>query len=123
MRNSLKDDGFTIELGYEWYFKQEWNYMRVTAEKNTLPLKEGSEEEFITEHFWGYTQLASGKTSEYQVEHPRWNIHKVTSHDFYCNTKALYGDDFHPYLQQKPVSVFLAQGSDVKVYPRKLWSF
>ena len=123
MKNSLQENDKTVTVKYEWLVTNEWNYLQVKADKNTTPLKEGSEEEFITEHFWGYTKLASGNTSEYQVEHPRWNIHHVTSHDFYCNTEELYGPDFHPYLQQKPLSAFLAQGSDVKVYPRKLWKF
>ncbi len=123
MRNTFLEEDNHISLGYEWYYENEWNHLQVTAEKSTTPLPENSEAEFITEHFWGYTKLASGNTSEYEVAHPRWNIHKVLSHHFYCNTKALYGDDFHPYLQQQPVSAFLAQGSDVKVYPRKLWKF
>lgn len=121
MKNSLVETDTTIEVTYEWQYNNERNYLLAVAEKATTALKEDSEEEFITEHFWGYTKLKSGYTSEYQVEHPRWRIHKVLSHDFYCNTKELYGDDFHPYLQQPPVSAFLAQGSDVKVYPRKLW--
>jgi len=123
MRNSFTDDGTSLEVKYEWLYKNEWNYLLIKAESNHSPLIEGSEQEFITEHFWGYTKLASGKTSEYHVEHPRWNIHKVVSHDFCCNTKELYGDGFHSYLQQKPGSVFLAEGSDVKVYPRKVWKF
>jgi hypothetical protein len=31
----------------------------------------GSEEEFITEHYWGYTRQRDGGTIEYRVEHPR----------------------------------------------------
>lgn len=123
MKNSLKDSGANLDIEYAWRVNHDWNHLRVNAEKSTTPLQEGSEAEFITEHFWGYTQLATGNTSEYQVEHPRWNIHKVNSYDFYCDTQTLYGDDFHPYLQQKPLSAFLAEGSAVKVYPRKLWKF
>jgi uncharacterized protein len=33
----------------------------------------GSQEEFITEHYWGYTACGE-RTSEYRVEHPRWKI-------------------------------------------------
>ena len=32
----------------------------------------GSHEEFITEHYWGYT--ARRGCSEYRVEHPRWRL-------------------------------------------------
>lgn len=32
----------------------------------------GSEAEFVTEHYWGYTRRRDGGTAEYRVEHPRW---------------------------------------------------
>lgn len=123
MRNTLQHNNNTIDVRYEWRFNNEWNYMEVKAENNPQPLVAGSEAEFITEHFWGYTQLKNGRTSEYQVEHPRWNIYPVSSYDLYCDTLALYGPDFHQFLQEKPASVFMAQGSPIKVYPRKLWRF
>ena len=123
MKNSLVENETVIEVKYEWFYKNEWNFIQATAEKNTSPLIKNSEEEFITQHFWGYTRLRNGSTSEYHVEHPRWDIHKVLSYNISCNNKELYGDEFDYYLKKKPVSVFMAQGSDVKVYPRKLWKF
>lgn len=123
MKNSLQDTGTLLEVKYEWFYKNEWNYIEVAAEKNASPLQENSEAEFITQHFWGYTKLRNGVTSEYHVEHPRWDIHPVVSHSTSCNSKELYGDEFDYYLRAAPLSVFMAQGSDVKVFPRKLWKF
>ena len=123
MKNTLAQTGGIIDVRYEWLYKNEWNFIEVKAQNNTTPLPPGSEEEFITEHFWGYTQLNNNTTSEYHVEHPRWNIYPVISHNIYCNTQALYGDDFHAFLKGKPASVLMAQGSTVKVYPRKLWKW
>jgi hypothetical protein len=37
-------------------------------------LPNGSEAEFITEHYWGYARQRDGGTSEYEVEHPRWRV-------------------------------------------------
>ena len=34
-------------------------------------------EEFITEHYWGYTAQRNGGCTEYKVEHPRWNVWKA----------------------------------------------
>lgn len=123
MRNMLVQTSNIIDVRYEWRLNHEWNFMEVKADDSPQPLEAGSEAEFITEHFWGYTQLKNGRTSEYQVEHPRWNIYPVRSYDLYCDTLALYGPGFHQFLQAKPASVFMAQGSRVKVYPRKLWRF
>ena len=44
-----------IDVSYSWLVDNEWNYLKAVAEKEPQPLKEGSEEEFITEHYWGYT--------------------------------------------------------------------
>ncbi|HWB28702.1 MAG TPA: DUF2071 domain-containing protein [Chitinophagaceae bacterium] len=123
MKNSLVRDEDTLAVKYEWRYKNEWNFIDVKAGGTAKPLPENSEAEFITEHFWGYTRLKDNITSEYKVEHPRWNIHPVYSYGIRCNTRDLYGDDFHVFLQEEPVSVFMAEGSAVKVYPRKLWKF
>jgi uncharacterized protein YqjF (DUF2071 family) len=121
MRNSIAEIEDVIDVKYNWLFKGEWNFIQARAVGNAMPLIENSEEEFITEHFWGYTKLKNNVTSEYQVQHPRWDVYKVFSYSLFCNTKQLYGNDFHEYLTQQPLSVFMAKGSGVKVYPRKLW--
>ena len=74
-----------------------------------------SAEEFITEHYWGYTFINKQCTGVYEVQHPKWQIHKVKSYDIVCNTKQLYGEAFVDTLNGKPKSVFLAEGSDIKV--------
>ena len=44
----------------------------MTARGESLDVLAGSHEEFITEHYWGYTARSQG-TLEYQVEHPQWH--------------------------------------------------
>ncbi len=122
MKNSIKESGDTLELTYQWQFKKEWNFISAVVEKKSTPIAENSEAEFITEHYWGYTKLAENKTSEYNVIHPKWNIHKVLSSNVYCNAAGLYSSAFEKYLQ-KPQSVFMATGSAVSVNERKLWQY
>lgn len=109
-----------IDLSYEWKFKGEWNKLAVSAQNRLSALKEGSEEEFITEHFWGYAKYSAAETSQYQVKHPRWNTYKVDSFNIECNFKSLYGEPWGVLNQQKPVSVFFAEGSAIEVYPKTL---
>ena len=78
-------------------------------------LKPNSEEEFITEHYWGYTKLSDSKTSEYQVEHPRWNVYPIKNYSIDVDFGKVYGDDFGFISNEKPKSVFLAEGSEIKV--------
>ncbi|WP_211092245.1 YqjF family protein [Chitinophaga eiseniae] len=112
-------DAHTLEVNYRWKVANEWNHLSAKALQATQPILPGSEAEFITEHYWGYTQLNAHTTSEYQVTHPQWEIHPVTDFDYHCNVCALYGSSFEPMLQQQPLSALLAVGSDIAVMPGK----
>lgn len=80
-------------------------------------LAEGSEAEFITEHFWGYAAQRSGSTVEYQVEHPSWRIWPGQEPALTGPVREFYGSRFASILSQPPRSAFVANGSDVIVRP------
>lgn len=105
----------TLEVSYYWKFQQEWNFIKATACPEEKPIPEGSEAEFITEHYWGYTKVSDSVTSQYQVEHPRWNFYQVEEHEIFCNAKALYGEVFGECMSHSPLSVFMAKGSEIVV--------
>lgn len=86
----------------------------LTMGEPALP-QPGSEEEFITEHYWGYTAQGKHKTGEYRVEHPTWRVWQVAQPYFLCDVKAMYGPQFEPYLHHLPRSAFLAEGSPIQV--------
>ena len=46
---------------------------RIRSRAATGDRQPAPEEEFITEHYWGYTKRGT-RTSEYEVEHPRWKM-------------------------------------------------
>jgi uncharacterized protein YqjF (DUF2071 family) len=119
MQHEDNTEGETLRVGYRWRFKGRWNGVAVEAGAIPVSLEPGSKAEFITEHFWGYTSMGMANSGEYEVAHPRWNIHPVKSHDIACDFGALYGKTFADLGKQVPVSVFLAEGSPVKVYPKK----
>lgn len=115
MRHSLTQNGDTQHISYEWKVGANWNHIRVSADRVGQPLVAGSEEAFITEHYWGYTGRGAGKTSEYEVVHPQWKIHTVNDYEVNCNVPKLYGLTFAPFFEQLPSSVFLADGSAVAI--------
>jgi uncharacterized protein len=81
----------------------------------------GSQEEFITEHDWGYTRQRNGSTIEYQVTHPRWRVWPAASVLVAPGLRGLYGADLAAVVQGQPDSAFLADGSPVTVnMPRVL---
>lgn len=112
-------DETTLKVAYRWKVGNEWNHLSATALQAKQAIQPGSEEEFIAEHYWGYTRVDDQTTGEYQVTHPQWDIHPVTGFDYHCSTRALYGAAFENMLQQPPRSALLAAGSDIAVMPGK----
>ncbi|QYK52252.1 MAG: DUF2071 domain-containing protein [Fimbriimonadaceae bacterium] len=82
-------------------------------------LEIGSQEEFITEHYWGYTKRRNDTTSEYQVLHPQWDIWKCDSASLSGETTPFYGPEFARILRKEPSSALVAVGSEVSVFSGK----
>lgn len=115
MRHQWKEEGDALHVSYEWKVGAEWNYMKALADRKPEVIAGGSEEEFITEHYWGYTYIDDSCTGVYEVEHPKWRVHRVNTVDVNCSVEKLYGRDFVEVLRGSPSSVFLAEGSPIKV--------
>ncbi|MCB9264805.1 MAG: DUF2071 domain-containing protein [Lewinellaceae bacterium] len=115
MRHQWTETDGKLKVRYEWNLNGRWNCLGVTSQAAPSPLEEGSEEQFITEHYWGYTGLPGGATSEYQVEHPSWRVYPVTEYEINCDARQLYGAAFAEAMAQEPTSVFMAEGSGISV--------
>src|SRR6185436_5794397 len=108
--------GDKISIGYYWKKKDQWHKLEAIAQKDPCELLPGTMEEFITEHYWGYSAIDKNKTGEYKVEHPRWNTYRVEQYNIECNFKDLYGGDFELLNSLQPASVFLSEGSPITVF-------
>ncbi len=104
-----------IHLGYHWKFKNKWNKLEATTATEALPMKPGSEEEFIAEHYWGYSKYNAQTTFEYAVHHPAWKVYAVKNYLINCDFTALYGKEFSFLQDVNPNSVFMAQGSAISI--------
>lgn len=107
----------SLRVSYEWkpFFTGNWYKLSATTDSVALPIGEGSEAEFITEHYWGYAHAGERKTNEYQVQHPRWDTYLVRNYEISGDFEALYGQGFGAILSAPPVSVFVAEGSEISV--------
>jgi uncharacterized protein YqjF (DUF2071 family) len=101
---------------YSWHFAGKINRLKLTTSTTPLISAEGSEAEYITEHYWGYNSQRDGSTLEYKVEHPRWRVYETSDAKLECDVAGLYGVSFRENLNGKPFSAFLAEGSRVTVY-------
>ena len=106
------DSNLTVE--YRWKLK-EWNSLEVKCASEAIAIAAGSEEEFITEHYWGYTKIGEQRTSEYGVEHPRWEVYPVQDYAIHVGFGNVYGNQFEFLKNETPASVFLAEGSEIIV--------
>jgi uncharacterized protein YqjF (DUF2071 family) len=104
------------QVSYTWRFKKAENSIQMRVRGEPQEVEVGSEAEFITEHYWGYTSRSNGQTMEYKIEHPRWRVWKVDHSQFVGDVSTLYGNEFVPALRGAPNSAFLAEGSDVTVF-------
>lgn len=111
------NDNLIVE--YKWK-KQKWNSLKVVARDRPNLIHENSEEEFITEHYWGYTKVSNEKPSEYGVEHPKWEVYQTKDYLIDVDFADIYGQGFSFLKQEKPRSVFLAEGSEIKVKDGRL---
>ena len=118
MRSRIDDDA----VEFSWRIRGAWNCLRADLSPDA-PWQEsapGSEEEFISEHYWGYSDRAAGgrRTLEYAVEHPRWQVRAVRNFRAELpGAETLYGAALARTVRAgAPSSVFLAAGSAVKVY-------
>lgn len=104
-------------LLYEWRRDNSWERVVALAIGAPRPMRAGSVEEFIAEHYWGYTGRGARSTREYRVAHPRWNISPLAECFLEADIRTLYGQPWVAPLSEAPLSTFLAEGSEVSVFP------
>lgn len=121
-KHSWEEDQDQIKINYHWK-KKEWYSLSVIADKTPKELVSGSEEEFITEHYFGYTKAGKNKSLEYDVEHPKWEIYDVKQFSVKADFLDLYGSDFSFLNNAQPNSVFLVEGSPVLIRDGKKISY
>jgi uncharacterized protein len=115
MASTVTSNGQARTLQYRWKIGAHW--CQLTAESNgpPEPLQQDSLEQFITEHYWGYTTLKNGGSMEYRVEHPAWRVWSNIETVFEGDSTPLYGPDLGKLLLGQPASAFIAEGSAVTI--------
>jgi len=114
-----------LDMSYSWQLPRprrsnKWQHVSVQADAAPVDIAAGSMEEFITEHYWGYTLHTGliprrGATGEYGVAHPRWQVYPVRSAQVSADFGALYGAAFAGLTERAPDHVLLAEGSRIAI--------
>ena len=114
MRHRIERSEEGIAVEYGWSRGGRWEGVRAKALGQPSPMKAGSQEEFIAEHYWGYTARPGG-CSEYEVEHSPWRIWNALEASLEADMETLYGKAFVECLSARPASAFIAEGSPIVV--------
>jgi uncharacterized protein len=104
-----------MEVEYSWKMGNQWCKLQAHASSTPSLPTEGSLEQFITEHYWGYSRQPNGSTVEYYVSHIPWKVWNASHAQFSGETRDLYGEQLSQLLKKNPASAFIADGSPVQV--------
>lgn len=104
---------------YTWENGDCTNSLGVERGKSLGVPDPNSHGEFIIEHYWGYTKRGEGRTDEYKVEHPKWELYEAGTPEIAVDFSSTYGVEFASLPSTEPYSVLLAKGSEVAVYKGK----
>jgi uncharacterized protein YqjF (DUF2071 family) len=109
MQHEIVRTEMVISAAYAWQI--EGGHFRLNAEATGAPdyVAENSLENFITEHYWGYSAKADGTSIEYRVPHDRWRIWRAAKSAFDGHAAGLCGPGLG-LLRRRPDSAFIAEG-------------
>jgi hypothetical protein len=118
MKHEIDHVDGKLSVEYSWRRGRKWESLKMSGIGDPQTIPAGTHAEFITEHYWGFTEVRSG-CSEYRVEHPRWKIWSSDTFEFKADVATLYGEQFVEPLSVAPRSAFIAEGSPIQVLLRE----
>jgi uncharacterized protein YqjF (DUF2071 family) len=119
MRHRIESEGLDKAAEYQWQVGNQW--CRLWAQTAGVPSRpqEGSLEQFIAEHYWGYSAQGTRGSLEYHVAHVPWQVWATSNAGFEGEASTLYGDELSTVLRRRPDCAFVADGSPVSVFTGK----
>jgi uncharacterized protein len=119
MRHRLTLNAASKSAEYQWRLPSGWARLYSEATGEPAHPADGSIEQFITEHYWGYSAQRDRGSVEYHVTHPQWRVWQSLRAGFEGDGVQVYGRAFGTTLQRPPDSAFIADGSPVVVFAAK----
>ena len=112
--HSRNDEG----IEYMW---GDWNVAGGKFASGLKDWEKGSEEEFVSDHFWAYKEMSVAQTCEFEVWHREWKMRELADVNAVIDIESLYGAGWAGAMNPKPSTVFYLDGSAVGVtLPHKL---
>jgi uncharacterized protein YqjF (DUF2071 family) len=115
MRHRMEMRESSKRTEYEWKVGGRWCKLWAQTVGHPTRPQDGSLEQFITEHYWGYSAQRIGSL-EYEVSHVPWQVWAAATAGFEGEARTLYGYELGSVLQRHPECAFVADGSPVIVF-------
>jgi uncharacterized protein YqjF (DUF2071 family) len=94
-----------------------WNHLTARVAAPLAFPAPNSLEEFIVEHYWGYTHDRDGRTHDYRVAHNPWRTAPADNVTWNCDVAATYGNSpLAEFLISPPTSALIAEGSRIQLF-------
>lgn len=90
----------------------------VRARSESVLPPEDSVEQWFKEHRWGFGVDRRGRVLTYEVRHPAWRVHPDPKLTLDFDWSRVYGRRWGNLADAEPISVVLAEGSGVEVFPK-----
>ena len=115
MKHLIETQGARRTAEFRWQISGQW--CRIFAQTDGPPAhpQAGTLEQFIAEHYWGYSAQPNCGCAEYHVSHEPWQVWSATA-GFEGDGGAFYGSELGRIVRQRPDSAFVAEGSPVTVF-------
>jgi uncharacterized protein YqjF (DUF2071 family) len=107
-------------FSYCWKEHKNTQSLMVSSTASYKAVCPDSMEEFITEHYYGYSKYSERDTIEYRVEHPSWKVQDAADHGIRIDFELVYGADWGFLNDAHPDTVFIAEGSPVNIYHKRI---
>lgn len=121
MDSSWIENESSFELEHSLTLKNSTNKLKVLLQKGEFKPEEDSLSHFFKEHSWGFGQSQGGQLLEYEVWHPIWDTRPVIDLDMQWDWADVYGEKWAFLSQLKPFHTAFAIGSEIKVFPKKIF--
>jgi hypothetical protein len=117
MSSVVVDGPSDLTIEHRLEFGGRANVIQVCGVKPATTPTADSVEHFFKEHEWGFGTTHRGQLLRYRVEHPVWEVYRVTSWKVDLDWRAVYGPEWAVLQDATPFSTVLAVGSNIAVFP------
>jgi uncharacterized protein YqjF (DUF2071 family) len=118
MHSAVSESPDRIHVEHSLTFAGRTHTARASGAKPSRPAEPDGLETFFKEHHWGFGRTRSGRTLGYRVWHPVWSVYPVQEVNIDLDWASVYGAEWSVMQDSRPVSVVLAVGSEIAVYPK-----